>query len=101
MTVGGVEVGTYTIPAPATWVDGDLWVFKFALASSRVTETTVQVRDNCLQPPVIEQVATGGTRIALALGQQIQSAANLELAVVTGNAGLALTNPALTARASV
>ena len=50
VTVGGVEVGTYTIPAPATWVDGDLWVFKFALASSRVTETTVQVRDNCLQP---------------------------------------------------
>ena len=70
VTVGGVEVGTYTILGSTGWVDGDLWKFKFALAASRVTEATVQVRDNCLQPPVIEQVATGGTRVPLALASR-------------------------------
>ena len=95
VTVGGVEVGTYTIPGSSSWADGDLWKFKFALASTRVTETTVQVRDNCLQPPVIEHVATGGVRVPLALGQQIQSTVNLELAVVSGNPLLGLTSPAL------
>ena len=93
----GVEVATYTIPAPASgWTDGAQWSFDFSLSSTRSTTATVQVKNHCLNPPVVQQVAGDGTRIALANGQELQSAAALQLAVVSGNPGLALTNNALT-----
>ena len=94
--VGGVEVGTYTFPAPTTWSDGDLWKFTFSLSASRENESTVQVRDNCLQPPIVQQVDAANNALALANGQQIQSAANLRLSVTSGNATMGLIAPALT-----
>ena len=96
VTVGGVEVGTYTFPAPTTWSDGDLWRFTFSLSVSRENESTLQVRDNCLQPPIVQQVDAANNALALGNGQQVQSAANLRLSVTSGNATMGLTAPALT-----
>ena len=94
-TVNGIEVGTYEFPAPAGWTAG-LWKFTFSLSASRETETTLQVRDNCLEAPIVQQVDAANNALALANGQQIQSAANLRLSVTSGNPGLGLTSPALT-----
>ena len=95
-TIDGVETGTYTAPITAGLVDGDSFVFDFSLAANRTTRSTVWIRDHCLAPPIVQQVVGGVNRLDLANGQQVQSAANLELAVVTGNSAVSLTSHQLT-----
>ena len=96
VTIGGVEVGTYMVPAPTGLSDGALWRFTFSLSASRQSQSTVQVRDNCLMAPIVQQVDASNNALALANGQQVQSTANLRLSVTSGNPGLGLTSPALT-----